>query len=98
VVCKGLRAVLIECKAGHVTQDHIYKLDTLRKYLLGPFGVSLLLSRHELDPGVQEKARDLGIEILVGELDINDLVGRVRALIGEKLSASDLAGLRNFFG
>ncbi|MBN2684873.1 MAG: DUF1887 family protein [Pontiellaceae bacterium] len=97
VVCKGLRAVLIECKAGNVLQDHIYKLDTLRKYLLGPFGVSLLLCRHEPNPGVQEKARDLGIEILVGSRGISDVVGRVRALLGEKISTSDLASLKSFF-
>jgi len=98
VVCKGIRSVFIECKAGHVTQDHIYKLDTLRKYLLGPFGTSLLLSRHQPEPGVFEKAKDLNVEVLHGERGIGDVVSRVRALLGDELGQGDLASLKSFFG
>ena len=66
VVTRGLRAALIECKAGNITQDHIYKLAALRDYLLGSFGTAVLVSRCPLNPAVYEKAIDLKVEVLSG--------------------------------
>lgn len=66
VVTRGLRAALIECKAGNITQDHIYKLVALRDYLLGSFGKAVLVSRCPLNPAVHEKALDLKVEVLTG--------------------------------
>ena len=37
VAIAGKRAVIIECKAGNVLQEHVYKLASLRDYLLGSF-------------------------------------------------------------
>lgn len=67
VVTKGLKAALIECKAGKVTQDHIYKIDFLRKHLLGTFGYAVIVSRNPVDPIIQEKAESCNVEIVFGD-------------------------------
>lgn len=60
-VRKGFRTAFIECKAGNVTQDHIYKLHSITKYYLGTFGVPVLFSKFKPKPNIIEKCKDLGI-------------------------------------
>jgi len=67
VVTKGRKAAIIECKAGGVFQDHVYKLATLKDYLLGPFGKAFLVCRFRPgNPGIAEKCRDLGVQLVSG--------------------------------
>jgi len=81
VVTRGRKAAIIECKAGKVTQDHVYKLATLKDYLLGPFGKAFLVCRFQPDnPGIMEKCRDVGI-ILVAEKDIREIANIVLAAL-----------------
>lgn len=80
VVTKGLRAALIECKAGNVTQDHIYKLAALRDHLLGTFGRATLVSAFSPSPTVVGKAKDYGVSLIYGK-DINQLSGRIGKLL-----------------
>ncbi len=64
VAIAGKRAAIIECKAGNVLQDHIYKLASLRDYLLGTFGVAILVCRFTPGPHIIEKCNDLGIKVI----------------------------------
>jgi hypothetical protein len=64
VATKGLRAAVIECKAGRVTQEHIFRLAALRDQLFGTFGVAILVSLFPPSPTVQEKATDHKVNIL----------------------------------
>lgn len=64
VVADGLRAAIIECKAGKATQDQLHKLSALRDELLGPFGVAILVTRHDIDAGMKERAKEKRIEVV----------------------------------
>ena len=66
VAIAGKRAVIIECKSGNVLQDHVYKLASLRDYLLGSFGVAVLACKFEPGAHIIEKCSDLGILVVSG--------------------------------
>ncbi len=77
VAIRGVKGAIIECKAGKVTQDHIYKLATLRDHLFGLFGIAVLACRFPIsNPSVVEKARDSRITVVYGERirNIGDIV------------------------
>jgi hypothetical protein len=62
-VRKGFKTAFIECKAGNVTQDHIYKLHSITKHYLGTFGVPVLFSKFKPQPNIIEKCKDLNIQV-----------------------------------
>ena len=66
VVSKGVRSAIIECKAGRVTQDAIYKVAALRDHLFGSYGVAAVACCFKPDPGILEKARDYGVYVFYG--------------------------------
>ncbi len=72
VVTKGVRSALIECKAGQLKQEHLYKLFSLTEHLCGTFGTAFLVttySRVKLKkeyPEFLEKAKDMKIIIVAG--------------------------------
>ena len=82
VVIKGPRAAIVECKAGFVRQDQVYKLAFLRDYLLGAFGRAVIAARVPSYPDIREKCRDAGIELIAGD-DVTDghLADRIDAVL-----------------
>ena len=67
VVRKGFKTAFIECKAGNVTQDHVYKLKSITNYYLGAFGVPVLYSKFKPQLNVVEKCKDLGVHLFSGQ-------------------------------
>ena len=80
VVTKGLKTVFIECKAGKVTQDYVYKLQTIRDYFLGTFGEAILVTKFKQSKNIIEKCDDANITI-VSEENISDIHEIVKAII-----------------
>ncbi|MDY0388264.1 MAG: DUF1887 family CARF protein [Methanolobus sp.] len=70
-VSKDVSHIFIECKAGEVKQEHLYKLKSLRDYFLGTYGKAFLVSRKEPKPNIKEKAKDLNIELIYGKNILN---------------------------
>jgi hypothetical protein len=87
VVTKGVNATLIECKAGKLAQEHLYKLYALTEYLCGTYGKAFLVTaypRRKLEkayPEFLEKARDMGITIVAG-----DDISNIAAITAKKMT------------
>jgi len=80
VVADGIRAVLIECKAGKVHQNHLHKLTALRRELLGPFGKAVLVCRFAPDAGLLELAKEKQIYVVAGDR-INRITSEVERIM-----------------
>ncbi len=80
VVGSGAKTIFIECKSGNVTQDHVYKLKTLRDHYLGTFGQAILVARFKPGKHIIEKCNDAGI-LLVSGKDIQNIDHIVNELI-----------------
>lgn len=65
-VRKGFKTAFIECKAGKVTQDHVYKLKSITNHYLGTFGVAVLYSKFKPQPNIIEKCKDMGVHLFSG--------------------------------
>jgi hypothetical protein len=63
-VRKGIKTAFIECKAGSVTQEYVYKLSSITRHYLGIFGKPILFVRFLPKPYILEKCLDLGITVL----------------------------------
>lgn len=79
VVSNGLKSIFIECKAGKIIQDHIYKMHALKDYFLGTFGQSILVARFMPDANIIEKCKDLGIKIIAGKdiIKIDEMINKL---------------------
>ena len=79
VVTKGLNTVFIECKAGQVKQDHVYKLQALRDYFLGTFGKAVMVCKLSPKPHIVEKCKDVNITIVSGNeiKNINKIINKL---------------------
>ncbi len=55
--------IFLECKSGFITQDDVYKMDSVRETYGGDSSVSALASYYPLDPVIKEKCRDLDIKV-----------------------------------
>lgn len=80
VVTKGLKAAFIECKAGQVKQDHVYKLQVLRDYFLGTFGMAVLVTKFPPQENIIEKCKDANIPLVTGD-DIQNIDRIINELI-----------------
>lgn len=80
VVSKGLKSAIIECKAGKVTQEHVYKLDAIRNYLLGPFGKAMFVCRFTPPPNIIEKCKDLNIALCANS-HLKNITGKTIKLL-----------------
>jgi len=63
VVSKGFKSAFVECKAGNIKQEHVYKLHAITNYFLGSFGVPILIARHKPQANIMEKCKDLGVYV-----------------------------------
>ena len=74
VVTKGFKTAFVECKAGNVKQEHVYKLKAITNYFLGSFGVPILVARFKPQANIVEKCKDLGVYIFTPrEFDYMDI-------------------------
>ncbi|MEA3496633.1 MAG: DUF1887 family CARF protein, partial [Bacteroidota bacterium] len=80
VLTKGLKTVFIECKAGNVFQNHVYKLNSLKKYFLGPFGNAVLVTKYKPQPWIIEKCNDYNIKVLYGK-HVKDIHNEIYKLL-----------------
>lgn len=80
VVGRGTKTLFVECKAGNVTQDHVYKLKTLRDHYLGTFGQAILVTRFKPGQHIIEKCNDANILPVFGE-DVQNIDHIVNGLI-----------------
>lgn len=80
VVGRGTKTLFIECKAGNATQDHVYKLKTLRDHYLGTFGQAILVTRFKPGQHIIEKCNDANILPVFGE-DVQNIDHIVNGLI-----------------
>ena len=55
------RLLFIECKSGYISQDNIYKIDSVRDTYGGENSKSILVSYFPLDEDLATKCRDLHI-------------------------------------
>lgn len=55
------RLLIIECKSGYISQNNIYKLDSVRETYGGDKSKAILVSYYPLDDSLQEKCEDLDI-------------------------------------
>ncbi|OYT14504.1 MAG: hypothetical protein B7C24_17960 [Bacteroidetes bacterium 4572_77] len=63
VVTKGFKTAFVECKAGNIKQEHVYKLHAITNYFLGSFGVPILIARYKPQANIMEKCKDLGVYV-----------------------------------
>lgn len=80
VVSNKLTTAILECKAGAVTQDHVYKLDAIRNYLLGPFGKAAFACRFAPSDNIKEKCKDLKISIIADQ-QLESIVEEINHLL-----------------
>ena len=80
VVTKGLKTVFIECKAGYVSQDYVYKLQVIRDHFLGTFGEAVLVTKFPQKENIIEKCKDANIKIVSGD-DIQNINRVINQLI-----------------
>jgi hypothetical protein len=74
VVAKGVKSAFIECKAGSVKQEHVYKLKAITDYFLGSHGVPILVVRFKPQANIIEKCKDFGVHIITNvEYDYMDI-------------------------
>ncbi|RLD44195.1 MAG: hypothetical protein DRI86_08100 [Bacteroidetes bacterium] len=74
VVTKGFKTAFVECKAGNIKQEHIYKLRAITDYFLGSFGVAIIVARFKPQENIIEKCKDLGVHIFTNiEFDYLDV-------------------------
>ena len=74
VITKGFKAAFVECKAGNIKQEHVYKLRAITDYFLGSFGVPILVARFKPQANIVEKCKDLGVYIFTPrEIDYLDI-------------------------
>lgn len=55
------KLLLIECKSGWISQENIYKIDSVRETYGGDSSKAILVSYYPLDPFLQEKCKDLHV-------------------------------------
>lgn len=55
------RLLIMECKSGYISQDNIYRLDSVRETYGGDKSKAILISYYPLDEVLQEKCDDLHI-------------------------------------
>ena len=54
--------IFLECKSGYITQDDVYKMDSVRETYGGDTSIAALASYYPLDPVIKEKCHDLDIK------------------------------------
>lgn len=64
VVTSGLKTAFIECKAGYVSQDYVYKLKSIRDHFLGTFGIAILVTMFPQEQNIVEKCKDFNIVLI----------------------------------
>lgn len=74
----GYLLTLIECKAGAVYQEHIQKLENLRRQIGGAMGRGFLCAINYQDPDgiVVERVRNGGISLITGDTALRMLPNR----------------------
>ncbi len=79
VISKGLKTVFIECKAGYVSQDYVYKLKVIRDHFLGTFGEAVLVTKFPQKENIIEKCKDANIILVSGEEieQINNIINQI---------------------
>jgi hypothetical protein len=80
VLSKGLKTIFIECKAGFVSQDYVYKLQAIRDHFLGTFGVAFLVTKFQQKANIIEKCEDANITLISGD-DISNIDRIINKLI-----------------
>lgn len=55
------RLLIIECKSGYISQNNIYKIDSVRETYGGDKSKAILISYYPLDEALQEKCEDLDV-------------------------------------
>jgi hypothetical protein len=80
VVTKGLKTVFIECKAGNVTQDYVYKLKSIKDHFLGTFGVAVLVTKFKQPKNIIEKCKDANI-IIISDKEIEDIADKINNIV-----------------
>ena len=80
VVTKGLKTVFIECKAGNVTQDYVYKLKSIKDHFLGTFGVAVLVTKFKQRENIIEKCKDANI-IIISDKEIEDIADKINDIV-----------------
>ncbi len=55
--------IFLECKSGHITQEDVYKMDSVREIYGGDSSIAALASYYPLTPLIQEKCDNLGIKV-----------------------------------
>ncbi|OYT15496.1 MAG: hypothetical protein B7C24_12810 [Bacteroidetes bacterium 4572_77] len=63
VLTKGFKTAFVECKAGNIKQEHVYKLRAITDYFLGSFGVPIIVARFMPQANIVEKCKDMGVHI-----------------------------------
>ena len=55
--------IFLECKSGHITQEDVYKMDSVREIYGGDSSIAALASYYPLNEQIQEKCDNLGIQV-----------------------------------
>ena len=57
------KLIFLECKSGFISQDDVYKMNSVRDTYGGEDSIAGLASYYPLDPLIREKCDDLGIKV-----------------------------------
>lgn len=61
--------IFLECKSGHIFQEDIYKINSVKNTYGGEISTAALASYYPLEPLIKEKCEDLGIHYFAPESD-----------------------------
>ncbi len=59
--------IFLECKSGHISQEDIYKIDSVREIYGGDSSIAALASYYPLEPMIREKCDNLDIHVFAPE-------------------------------
>ncbi len=71
--------IFLECKSGFISQDDVYKIDSVRETYGGDKNIAALASYYPLDPLIKEKCNDLGINVFAPDTE-EERIGFVKTL------------------
>lgn len=80
VYTDGYQLTLIECKAGAVAQEHVQKLENLRRQIGGAMGCGFLCAINRQDGIIVERIKNGSISLIAGDQALRMLPNRHNAI------------------